>query len=179
MATGDFGWLQQQLAAMAGVNSPTELDNNPTVPTDSLLVQQVINEAYLNCYYPQPWSGNPNPKRPRWAMQEFSIQLAAPITISVGVTQGSNVVTGSFTNAQIGSTLQLGANFYTYGGVDSSGNKYFVENVAEASGTYSCQLWNSATPITAATATCSRRRPVAKIPSTPRGSRRPSSCSPS
>lgn len=131
---------------MAGVNSVAELDNNPNVPTDSLLCGQVINEAYLECYYPT----QPDAKRPRFAMQEFSVILAAPIAITIGVTQGSNIVTGSFTASQIGSQIQLGNNYYTYAGQDSAGNQRFVENVIDGTGSYGCTLWNRSTPLSAA-----------------------------
>ena len=147
MATGDFGWLQQQLAAMAGRNAVAELDNNPNIPTDSLLAAQCVNEAYLDCYYPQPWSGNPSPRRPAWAKQQFSLTLQAPVAITVGVTQGSTAVTGAFTNAQIGSTVLIGTNYYTYAGVDTTGTMRFVEQVVNPSGSYGAMLYNSATPL--------------------------------
>lgn len=151
MANGDFGWLQLQLAFMAGRNAVAELDNNPNVPSDSLLAAQCVNEAYLDCYFPQPWSGNPDPKRPGWALRLFSINLQAPVTIAgVGVTQGSNLVTGGFTDAQIGSTISLGSSWYTYAGTDTTGAKRFVENVIEPTGSYAVILYNNATPISAA-----------------------------
>ncbi len=130
---------------MAGRNSVQELDNNPNIPSDSLLAQQVINEAYLDCYFPQPYPGNPTPPRPRWALWPFALRFSGPVTASIGVTQGSNVITGgyaAFTTAMIGSFVQLGGSFYTWAGIDSGGAAHFVEPVNESSGTYSVTLFH-------------------------------------
>jgi hypothetical protein len=112
MATGDFLWLKTKLAFMAGRNSVAELDSNPNVPSDSLLAGQCVNEAYLDCYSPPPGG-----KRPGWALQTLGLQYSAPVSATIGVTQGSRTFTGYTPPANtVGSIVNVGGSYYTYAG---------------------------------------------------------------
>jgi len=134
MATGDFGWLQLQLAFMAGRNTVAELDNNPNVPSDSLLAGQCVNEAYFDCYM------NPGGKRPGWALQGAGIQYVAPVSGSVVVTQGLNTFSAlaGVTAAMAGSVINIGAGYYTLASTTST-----VEPIAEPSGSQGFTLYHN------------------------------------
>ena len=122
MATGDFGWLKQQLAFMAGRNSVAELDSNPNVPSDSLLAGQCVNEAYFDCYMNPSDQPGGKVKRPGWALQQAGIQYEAPQTLTLNMVQGSNVFTGDAPDIKkAGSVMQIGSGFYRYGGQVGAG----------------------------------------------------------
>lgn len=135
MATGDFGWLKLQLAFMAGRNTVAELDNNPNVPSDSLLAGQCVNEAYLDCYSPPPGG-----KRPGWALQMKGITFEAPKTGTTTVTKGSTTISSlagsGVTAAMVGSVINIGAGFYTLASLTE-----VVEPIAESTGSQGFTLW--------------------------------------
>lgn len=135
MAIGDFGWLKLQLAFMAGRNTVSELDNNPNVPSDSLLAGQCVNEAYLDCYSPSPGG-----KRPGWALQEGGCQFVGTVTGSTTVTQGLTTIgaLAGVTSVMIGSVINIGAGFYVLASLTST-----VEPIAEATGSQAFTLYHN------------------------------------
>ena len=135
MATGDFGWLKLQLAFMAGRNTVAELDNNPAVPSDSLLAGQCVNEAYLECYQP-----NPAGRRPGWSLQQKGIRFSAPVTGTVSVTQGLNTFSAlaGVTAEMVGSVIQIGQGFYRLASTTST-----IEPIAEPTGSTGFSLWHN------------------------------------
>lgn len=139
MASGDFADLQLQLAYMSGRQAVSGLDAG-----DLALAKQCINEAYLDCYM------NPGGTRPRWALQSLGIQFRAPISTTLGVTQGSTTVTGySFPTDTVGSIVQIGSSYYTYAGLSGSTEK-LVEPVLEATATYAVTIYHNCYPLSAA-----------------------------
>jgi len=136
MATGDFAWLKLQLANMVGLSTVAQLDDAGT------FAGQIINEALLDCYQ------NPSGARPGFAQQLFGIQLGAPLTGTITVTQGSRIISGySFPANRIGSTVQVGQSYYTYAGQNAASQYTFVEPVAETSGSYSFTIWHNSYPL--------------------------------
>lgn len=134
MATGDFAWLKLQLAFLAGRNTVAELDNNPAVPSDSLLAGQCINEAYLDCYL------NPGGRRPGWAQRNFGVKFGTPVSGSVVVTNGSttfSALTG-VTAAMAGSVINIGAGFYELASTTAT-----VEPIAEPTGSQAFTLYHN------------------------------------
>lgn len=138
MATGDFAWLKLQLAYMAGRNSVAELDN------DQYLAGQCVNEALLDMYMGDPVRGTP---RPNWALQTEGFRLRSPVTATVGVTQGSNVMTGyTFPTDMVGSTIQIGQLYYQYAGLQN-GLETLTTPFQEATGSYPAQMWHDSYPL--------------------------------
>ncbi len=105
MATGDFLYLQNQLAILAGRSSAADLDE------DLDLCKQVINEALMEVY--RPVDG----RIPEWARRTVAFQFRAPEAVTLTLTQGSRTVTGyAFPDDFVGSVIQVGSNFYRYAG---------------------------------------------------------------
>ena len=139
MASGDFADLQLQLAYMSGRTAVAGLDAG-----DLALAKQCVNEAYLDCYM------NPGGARPGWALQNLGLQFRATITTNLGVTQGSTTVTGyTFNTDQVGSTVKIGNNYYTYAGLSGASEK-LVEPCLEATATYSVTIYHNSYPLAAA-----------------------------
>lgn len=135
MADGDFLDLQTNLAALAGRPSAADLDE------DLPLCKQVLNEALLECYRPV------DNRAPEWARKRITLQFAAPATITLGVTQGSRIVTGyAFPDSCVGSVVAIGSRFYTYAGKDGS-NYMLVEPALEVTASYSATLHHNSQPL--------------------------------
>lgn len=139
MASGDFSDCQLQLAYLSGFTAITQMGAN-----DQALIQQCINEAVLDCYFPQ--SENPlKVVRPRWALQTFGVQLGSPITLNIGTTLGSTAITFPQGTAlplvNVGSTLQIGENFYRWAGQDSTNAYRLTAPSMEVTGTLAATLW--------------------------------------
>lgn len=127
MASGDFLDLQTNLAILAGRSTAADLDE------DLALCKQCINEALLEVY--RPVDG----RYPEWARRTVTLRYRASATISVGVTEGSRVITGyAFPSDTIGSLVQIGSKFYRYAGSTSGGSTVVVSGAGTASvnGTY-------------------------------------------
>ncbi len=140
MASGDFLDLQTNLAVLAGRATAAALDE------DLPLCKQCINEALLEVF--RPVDG----RAAEWAQNRPVLYFEAPVTISIGLTLGSKVVTGyAFPSSKVGSVVQVGTNYYTYAG-SSAGVYYLVETVLDATGTYSASLYHNAQPLPANTA---------------------------
>lgn len=138
MAAGDFADLQLNLARLSGFDTAAELAR------DLYLAKQCINEVYLECYAP-----NDDGVRPPWAVLSKGIQFAAPVTTTIGVTQGSTTFTGYSPSAtKIGSIVQIGSNFYTYAG-STGGSQKFVEPVLESTGSLSATFFHNSYPLDA------------------------------
>lgn len=132
MAAGDFADLQLQLARLSGRSTAADLDD------DLYLAQQVINEAYLECY--APVDGH----YPAWAKRPFGLRFRAPVSQTIGVTKGSKVFTG-YTPATDtpGSVVKIGSNFYTYAGLNGSAQE-FIEPCAEETGSITAIFYHNA-----------------------------------
>lgn len=131
MAAGDFLDLQNNLAQLAGRASASDLDE------DLNLCKQVINEAQLECY--RPVDG----RWPEWARRRQAIYFPGPVNATLGVTQGSRVVTGhAFPASTVGSVVAIGSNFYTYAG-QSGSDHLLVEPVMEPTGSYAATMHNN------------------------------------
>jgi hypothetical protein len=138
MPSGDFLYLQNNLAILAGRSSAAELDE------DVELCKQCINEALLEVY--RPVDG----RYPEWARRTVVLNYRTPLAISIGVTNGSRVVTGyAFPSDCVGSLVQVGAAFYRYAGRASNGNYYLVEPFNESTGTYAATLHHVSQPLPA------------------------------
>jgi hypothetical protein len=141
MAAGDFADLQLYLARDSGRPTAADLDD------DLSHCKSVINQAYLGCYAIQMPDGST--VFPPWARESFGLFYRAPVAATLGVTQGSKVVTGHVFNAdQVGSTVQIGSNTYTYAGLSGS-DETLVDPVLEATGTYSATIYHESQPIDA------------------------------
>lgn len=138
MAAGDFADLQLNLARLTGRPTAADLDD------DLYLAKQVINEAYLECYQP------PEGGCPPWARYPEGLQFAAPVTATIGVTQGSKIFTGyTPATSKVGSVVRIGNNWYTYAGLDGSDQK-LVEPVQEATGSTVATFYHNSYPLSAA-----------------------------
>lgn len=135
MAEGDFLDLQNNLAVLAGRATAADLDE------DLGLCRQVINEALVECYRPV------DNRVPPWARVRRTLYFPAPANITLGVTQGSRVVTGyAFPASCVGSVIAIGANFYTYAGA-TSGTHYLVEPALEVTASYAAVLYHNSQPL--------------------------------
>jgi hypothetical protein len=140
MASGDFLDLQTQLAQLAGHADPANLDG------DLNLCKQVINEALLEVYRPVDREGNVLPP-PEWARRTITLQFRAPQAVTLGVTNGSRVVTGYVFPADFtGSLVKIGTNYYRYAGLDGADHT-LVEPVMEATGSTTATLYHACQPI--------------------------------
>lgn len=118
MATGDFLDLQTNLAILAGRATAADLDE------DLALCKQVINESLLEVY--RPVDG----RAPEWARRTVGLQFRAPLAISIGLTQGSRLITGYTFPADVaGSVLQIGSNYYRYAGSGSVAEPVLVSGL--------------------------------------------------
>lgn len=127
MASGDFLDLQNNLAILAGRADASALDE------DLALCKQCINEALLEVY--RPVDG----RYPEWARRTVSLRYRAAQAITIGVTNGSRIVTGyAFPDDCIGSLVQIGSKFYRYAGKQAGGSTVVVSGAgtAEVNGTY-------------------------------------------
>lgn len=142
MTSGDFLDLQTNLAILAGRATAAELDE------DLALCKQCINEALLEVYRPLDDEGSPI--TPEWARRTVTLRYRGPAAITVGVTQGSRVITGyAFDDDSIGSLVQIGSRFYRYAGQAANDDYTLVEPFNEATGTYSATLHHCSQPLPA------------------------------
>ncbi|MDP1581211.1 MAG: hypothetical protein Q8M02_13130 [Candidatus Didemnitutus sp.] len=137
MAAGDFDDLLLNLARLSGRPTATDLDD------DLDLAMQVINEGLLECYAPI------DGRRPPWAKRSFGVRFLAPVEVSIGVTQGSNVFTGTTPSVStVGSVVRIGTTFYTYAGLNGA-NQEFVEPFNNATGTVGATFYHNSIPLDA------------------------------
>jgi len=77
---------------------------------DQADVDTIINAAYLDCYAPK------DGRRAPWAIKYWSDIVVGPAAATLGLTNGSNAVTGyTFTEKYVGSFVLVGGGYYRIG----------------------------------------------------------------
>lgn len=132
MANKSLTNLRDALASMWG-HEWSDLDTRDQADIDSW-----INAAYFSCYMP------PRGKRFGWAEQYQSFNVLAPVTVTLGMTNGSEKVTGyAFSATYAGSLVKIGDRFYRFGGIKSS-EYYLVQKWDGATGNQTATVYFNA-----------------------------------
>ncbi|HEX2100091.1 MAG TPA: hypothetical protein VHF69_05490, partial [Candidatus Synoicihabitans sp.] len=113
MATKTFEQLKLALASLWGFEAVEDL-----LAQDVADIESYINAAYFDCFAPVDGS------RPNYSERYFSKILKAPVVATIGLTQGSTVVTGhEFDGDFAGSFVKIGDSYLRYSGsVTTSGD---------------------------------------------------------
>jgi len=118
--------LQTALASMWGYESVTDL-----LDQDLVDIKSFLNAAYFDCFAPQDGT------RAHWPTEYVSGILKAPVNATLGLTQGSKVVTGyAFEDTYAGSFVKIGDRFFRYS------KKVTVTTPAPATTYYLVQPWD-------------------------------------
>ena len=105
---------------------------------DEADLQTYVNQALFECFAPVDGT------RPNYGEQEWSGILKAPVVATLGVTQGSKVVTGyAFESAYAGSFVKIGERMYRYGG-SSGGVHSLAQPWQDASGSVEATIYHNA-----------------------------------
>lgn len=127
--------LQTALAGMFGYENPSDL-----LAQDLSDIRDWIHAAYLECYLPVP----PHKQRGQWTEDYFGDALKAPTAATLGVTNGSRVVTGfAFETKYAGSFVQIGERFYRYAGQNGA-NQELVQPWDGATGSVAATIYYNA-----------------------------------
>lgn len=110
---------------------------------DKVEIEGYLTGAYFDCYAPVDGT------RPNFGEQYWSGIIKAPVAASLGLTQGSTVVTGhAFEDAYAGSFVKIADRLYRYAGkVVSTGpvtTYYLVQPWQDATGTYGATIYHNA-----------------------------------
>tara|TARA_R110002050_G_scaffold232431_1_gene368132 strand:- start:253 stop:1215 length:963 start_codon:yes stop_codon:yes gene_type:complete len=101
-------------------------------------IQTFVNQALFECYAPVDGT------RPNYGEQYWSAILPAPVVTTLGVTNGSKVVTGhTFLAAHAGSNVLIGQSLYRYAGLNGSDHE-LVQPWQGDTGTVSATVFHNA-----------------------------------
>lgn len=130
--------LKTSLAGLWGYETWDEV-----TAQDKVEIEGYLSGAYFDCYAPV------DGKAPNFGEQYWSNIVKAPVPASLGLTQGSTVVTGyEFEDAYVGSFVKIGERLYRYAGkVVSEGpttTYYLVQPWQDATGTYGATIYHNA-----------------------------------
>jgi hypothetical protein len=132
-----FVQLQTAIASMLGYEATTDL-----MAQDLIDVKTCINQAYVECY--QPVRG----VMQEWARKNASGMFRTPASASLGLTEGSTVVTEEdsfeFEAAYIGSFVSIGGKYFKYAGEDSSGDHHLTAPWPGSTGTETAIVYYNA-----------------------------------
>lgn len=137
MANKTFLQLQTTLASMWGYEDVAEL-----LDQDLIDIKSWINAALFDCYVPVDGT------RATWPEQYHADILKAPVTVTLGLTNGSKVVTGhAFEDKFAGSFVKIGERFFRYSGktvVDLTTTYYLMQPWDQATGSYAATVYHNA-----------------------------------
>lgn len=107
-------------------------------PQDQQEIGSFISSALFDCYAPVDGT------RPNFGEQYWSEILPAPVATTLGLTQGSKVVTGyTFEDKYAGSFVKIGDRLYRYAGKSGS-TYYLVQPWQDTTGSYAATVYHNA-----------------------------------
>ncbi|RMH31449.1 MAG: hypothetical protein D6692_00430 [Planctomycetota bacterium] len=135
--------LKNTLAGMWGYEDASLLPDQ-----DQADLTQWINEALAECYSPV----GPARKRGEWAERYFSVLLPGPLSVTLGLTQGSTAITvtgGTLDPRYAGSFVTIGDRVFRYAGKDESLNDHLLQPWPDETGSYAAVVYHSAVELPA------------------------------
>lgn len=138
MSTQTLTQLRTALASMWGF-AFDDLDASDQTDIDGW-----INGAYFACYAPVKG------KRASWTEKHMSERVLAPVSVSLGVTEGSTAVTGYVFQAKYaGSFVQIGVKFFRFAGISDGPVYHLVEPWDGTTGTQAATVFFNAFALSA------------------------------
>jgi|GEM_PF-1844845 len=126
--------IEKRLARMLGSGGTDPVNELADGEAEDL--RDLVQETLTKCFIPV------NGSRPKWSEQKLALTFRSPVTLTIGVTQGSTAVTGVPTSIITGERVVIGNTLYTY-----AGNGALLSEWADATGTVGATFYQVCKPI--------------------------------